>query len=150
LFSGSELTPSRVDWCHGAVDQFGDQSAGRILKLPLRMRMKKAGQQIAAVLGSAGRRREAHQRARSGLRLVGSRREGPATRVGGSCGPRRGAWRTQSIPAVRVIFRTPIDATRLTCLGNERAIPAYFLTPTEQIATGQNRYGIINHPVRLN
>jgi len=52
--------------------------------------MKKAGQQIAAVLGSAGRRREAHQRARSGLRLVGSRREGPATRVGGSCGPRRG------------------------------------------------------------
>jgi len=92
LVSGSRLMPSRVGWCYGVVDQFGDQSAGRVLKLPLRMRMKKAGQQIAAVLGSAGRRREAPGSAsagRGGLRLVG-RREGSATRVGGSCGPRRG------------------------------------------------------------
>ena len=50
--------------------------------------MKKAGQQIAAVLGLAAAPGSASA-GRGGLRLVG-RREGPATRVGGSCGPRRG------------------------------------------------------------
>jgi len=47
--------------------------------------MKKAGQQIAAVLGLAAAPGSASA-GRGGLRRVG-RREGPATRVGG---PRRG------------------------------------------------------------
>ena len=113
------------------------------LKVPLRMRPANCR---SPGIGSG-----------AGKRISGPRRFEARGQAGRSGDARRwlvraapGAWRTQSIPAVRVIFRTPTDATRLTCLGNERAIPAYFLTPTEQIATGQNRYGIINHPVRLN
>jgi len=49
------LTPSRVDWCHGVVDQFGDQSAGRISESAVEDEASKLPQSWDW-LGGAGKR----------------------------------------------------------------------------------------------